>query len=271
MPSTVDRSSWHRAAPWFVLANVVLLGWALQAPAAGMLAVGEQAGAAVPKLLAGKTIVIDPGHQLGNSTHLAQINGLVNAGGFMKACNTTGTATNGGFPESMFTWDVATLLRTRLVAEGAKVYMTRYSNSWSHWGPCIDARGRLGNRVHADAAISIHGDGASWSYRGFFVIMPGHRGGRTDDIYTSSHQLGAAVHGGLVDTGAIIANDYGGTGYSSRTDLGTLNWSNIPIVMVELGNMRNGNDAAHMTSPTYRSNVYAHGLALGVTRYVVHR
>jgi N-acetylmuramoyl-L-alanine amidase len=149
--------------------------------------------------------------------------------------------------------------------------MTRSTNSYARWGPCIDARGRLGNQVHADAAVSIHGDGADSSYRGFFVIMPGMRQGWTDDIYDSSHRLGVDVHAGLVSAGATVANDYGGTGYSVRTDLGTLNWSNVPIVMVELGNMRNAVDAAHMTSPTYRDTVYANGLARGLTHFLTHR
>jgi len=269
MPRSSDRSSWHSVAPALIVMVVALLGAALQ-PASAMPAEALHTSPEATKPLAGKTIVIDPGHQLGNSTHLAQINRPVNAGGFMKPCNSTGTSTNGGFPESTFAFDVAMLLRAQLRAEGAKVYLTRYTNSWSRSGPCVDVRGRLGNRVHADAAISIHGDGAAPQYHGFFVIMPGHRAGWTDDIYASSRQLGAAVHGGLVTLGVTVANDYGGKGYSTRTDLGTLNWSNIPIVMVELGNMRNATDAAHMTSPAYRNLRYSRGLAVGITRYVTH-
>src|SRR6188474_2566691 len=176
MPRRTERSSWHRVAPVLLTTVIALLGTAMQ-PTSAMPARDELANPATGKPLAGKTIVIDPGHQLGNSRHPAQINRPVNAGGFMKPCNTTGTSTNGGFPESTFAFDVATLLRARLHAEGARVYMTRYTNSLSRWGPCVDVRGRFGNRMHADAAISIHGDGAAPQYHGFFVIMPGHRVG----------------------------------------------------------------------------------------------
>lgn len=225
----------------------------------------------VRKPLAGKTIVIDPGHQLGNSRHLGEVDRLVDAGGFEKPCNSTGTSTDAGFPEATFTWDVAVDLRSLLRSEGAKVVMTRSSNSYEAWGPCVDARGRLGNQVHADAAISIHGDGADAAYRGFFVIRPRLLPGWTDDIFESSHRLAGLVHAALVHAGAAVANDYGGTGYSTRTDLGTLNWSNVPIVMVELGNMRNAIDAAHMTSEAYRNDVYARGLARGVTAFLAAR
>ena len=56
-------------------------------------------------------VVLDPGHQLGNHNYPRQINRLVPAGGFRKPCNTTGTATDGGYPEATFTWRVATRLR----------------------------------------------------------------------------------------------------------------------------------------------------------------
>ena len=47
----------------------------------------------------------------GNHNFPRRIHRLVPAGGFRKPCNTTGTATNGGYPEASLTWDVA--LRAR--------------------------------------------------------------------------------------------------------------------------------------------------------------
>lgn len=220
------------------------------------------------KPLAGKVIAIDPGHQLGNARHPAQINRLVDAGGFRKACNTTGTATNGGFPEATFTWKVANALARQLRHRGATVRMTRHTNSYADWGPCIDARGRFGNRVHADAVVSLHGDGASAGTRGFFVIKPARREGWTDDIVRPSRRLGADVKRGLLRAGLRASNAYGGDGFDVRGDLGTLNWSNRPIVMIELGNMRNAKDARHMTSSQFRRHGYARGLRIGLTRFL---
>jgi N-acetylmuramoyl-L-alanine amidase len=220
--------------------------------------------------LDGKVVVIDPGHQLGNSTHLRQINRLVNAGGFMKACNTTGTATNGGYPEATFTWRVAQALKRQLRSRGATVYLTRHTNSYADWGPCIDVRGRKGNKVHADAAISIHGDGAAADVRGFFVIRPGDLPGWTSDIYRVSHHFALNVRSGLTRAAVRVSNGYGGDGLDTREDLGTLNWSNVPIVMVELANMRNATDARHITSPHYRRHSFARGLRYGIVKFLVH-
>lgn len=221
-----------------------------------------------PLPLHGKVIVIDPGHQLGNSGHPDQVNRLVDAGGFQKACNTTGTSTNGGFPESTFAWRISRVLKAQLEDRGARVHLTRRTNSVDEWGPCIDVRGRSGNRFDADAVVSVHGDGASSGVRGFFVIRPGYRRGWTGDITRPSKQFASDLRHGLSSAGAVVSNSYGNDGYDVRTDLGTLNWSDVPIVMVELGNMRNSTDAHHMTTPRYRKDVYVAGLRKGLVTFL---
>ncbi len=97
--------------------------------------------------------------------------------GIWKPCNTTGTATNGGFPEATFTWRTSLALKRRLEALGATVRMTRTTNSTDDWGPCVGTRGRFGAKVGADLEISLHGDGAAAATHGFFVIRPGLRAG----------------------------------------------------------------------------------------------
>jgi N-acetylmuramoyl-L-alanine amidase len=237
----------------------------VQAAGATRAPLAESSPAALP--LAGMVVAIDPGHQLGNSTHLRQINRLVWVG-LWKPCNTTGTATNSGFPEATFTWRVARALRTRLRALGATVRMTRTTNSRDDWGPCVGARGRFGARVHADVEISLHGDGAASSQHGFFVIRPGLRRGYTGDILKPSHRFARAVHAGLLAAGFQRSTSYGGDGYDVRRDLGTLNMADVPTVMVELGNMRNAADARCMTSKSCRGR-YAAGLASGIRHYFV--
>ncbi|MGH3506313.1 MAG: N-acetylmuramoyl-L-alanine amidase family protein [Nocardioidaceae bacterium] len=165
---------------------------------------------------------------------------------------------------------MARALKRQLVDRGATVRLTRRTNSLDDWGPCINVRGRKGNRVEADAVVSIHGDGAAERARGFFVIRPGFRAGWTGDITRPSKRLSRALKHGLVDAGAVVGDAYGGDGLDTRTDLGTLNWSDRPIVMVELGNMRNSRDARRMRSAEYRRTVYARGLRLGLTRFL-HR
>ncbi len=228
--------------------------------AAGSLLVAPAQAAPLP--LAGRVVAIDPGHQLGNSRHRVQIGRLVYVG-LWKPCNTTGTATDGGFPEATFAWRTAQALTRRLEALGATVRLTRTTNSVDEWGPCVGARGRFGARVGADVEISLHGDGAASATHGFFVIRPGLRDGWTDDILEPSRRFARRVRAGLVGAGFAVSTAYGGDGLDVRRDLGTLNAADIPTVMVELGNMRNALDARCMTSADCRGR-YADGLAAGI-------
>jgi N-acetylmuramoyl-L-alanine amidase len=227
----------------------------------------EEGGGIMP--LAGRTVVIDPGHQLGNHNFPSRINRLVPAGGFKKPCNTTGTATDSGYPEATLTWQVARVLRSRLERLGAHVRLTRTSNRQDRWGPCVDVRGRDGNRRPADVKISIHGDGSYTSgARGFHVIAPTDRRPWTHDIYHSSRRLALDTRSALRSMHLRVANYIaGGDGLDFRSDLATLNLSDIPTVMVELGNMRNPRDARRMTSKAGRAT-YARGLALAVRRFL---
>jgi N-acetylmuramoyl-L-alanine amidase len=219
--------------------------------------------------LAGKVIVLDAGHQLGNHNFPEEINRPVPAGGFTKPCNTTGTSTNGGYPEATFAWRVTTRLRAKLEKAGATVILTRTSNREDRWGPCVDVRGRAGNEVDADLKISIHGDGSTAAgAHGFHVIYPPDRAPWTDDIFQPSKRLAHLTRDALTSKGFSIANYIaGGDGIDVRADLATLNLSDIPTVMVELGNMRDSGDARVMTSATGQAR-YARALAVAARTFL---
>jgi N-acetylmuramoyl-L-alanine amidase len=214
-------------------------------------------------------IVLDAGHQLGNHNFPEQINRPVPAGGFTKPCNTTGTATNGGYPEATFAWRVTQRLKAKLEKAGAIVVLTRKSNREDRWGPCVDYRGRAGNKRPADLKISIHGDGSTASgAHGFHVIYPPDRAPWTDDIHQASLRLAQLTKDALVRDEFDVANYIaGGDGLDERADLATLNLSDVPTVMVECGNMRDGGDASVMTSPLGQER-YAAGLAAAVRGYL---
>ena len=191
-------------------------------------------------------IALDPGHNGGNAAHASEIAKKVWIGTAWKPCNKVGTSTTGGYPEHAFTFDVAKRVKASLEHFGATVHMTRTTDTGV--GPCINVRGGLGATVHADLAVSIHADGAGSSNRGFFVMKPGVVVGWTDDIAARSGVLAAAIRNGLTDAGLPIANYYATNGIKTRTDLGTLNCSDVPVVEIELGNMKNATDAARMSS-----------------------
>jgi N-acetylmuramoyl-L-alanine amidase len=216
--------------------------------------------------LHGKTVVIDPGHNGRNWAHAAEIGQLVDAGTLRKACDTTGTQTAGGYSEAAYDLDLARRLARILRKEGARVVLTRRTNDG--WGPCITTRAAIGNRARADAAISIHADGGPAGGRGFHVIYPPRITGLTDDIARASRRLAVTVRDAFrVRTGEPVSTYAGHDGLDVRSDLGGLNLSDVPKVLVETGNMRNATDARRLESSLYRRRE-AEALADGIEAFL---
>jgi N-acetylmuramoyl-L-alanine amidase len=218
------------------------------------------------KPLTGKVVVIDPGHDGGNFKHPEIINKQVNVLTQWKACDTTGTSTNDGYSEASFTWDVSNRLAKILKARGATVKLTRKNNTGT--GPCITQRAAIGNQAKADAAISIHGDGAPASAHGFHVIMPQKIHGPVDPVVGTSQKLGIAVRNAFHSgTGLPYSTYIGKSALDYRKDLGGLNLSTVPKIFIECGNMRNANEAAKFKNAAFRQRI-AESLAKGLQNYL---
>ncbi|WP_312880174.1 N-acetylmuramoyl-L-alanine amidase [Actinokineospora xionganensis] len=213
----------------------------------------------------GRVVVIDPGHNGGNATHTAEINRQVPAGrGRTKPCNTTGTATQTGYPEHAFAWDLAVRLREILTARGVKVIMTRADNAGV--GPCVDRRAAIGNESGAAAVVSLHADGSTAAGAHGFHLAHSSPPLNTAQGEPSLH-LARAVRDKLVAAGFPTSNYAGKDGLSARDDLAGLNLTERPTVLVECGNMRDANEAATLSSPAGRQR-YAEGIANGILGFL---
>jgi N-acetylmuramoyl-L-alanine amidase len=216
--------------------------------------------------LAGQVIALDPGHNGGNAAHPTVINQLVNVITEWKACDTVGAETDAGYPEHAFNFDVVTRLARLLRADGAKVILTRHSDTGV--GPCVTQRAAIGNQAHAAAAISIHADGGPPTGSGFEVIEPGLVPGHNAAIIGPSARLARDIRNAYHRmTGEPYSDYVGSQGLDVRTDLGGLNLSTVPKVFIECGNMRNAADAAKLTSPRFRQRI-AVALAAGFVAFL---
>ncbi|MFJ8627191.1 N-acetylmuramoyl-L-alanine amidase [Kitasatospora sp. NPDC093550] len=219
--------------------------------------------------LAGRTVLLDPGHNPGNVAHSAEINRQVDIGNARKECDTTGTETNAGYTEAEYTLDVSRRAREILAARGAKVVLVQDGDR--PWGPCIDERAKAGADAHADVAVSVHGDGGPASGSGFHVIMPAKVvAGKANNaaIVEPSHRLGLLLRDHFhAATGEPYADYIADQGLDTRSDLGGLNLSAVPKVFIECGNMRNSTDAKHMTDPQWRQQA-AQGIADALTAFL---
>jgi N-acetylmuramoyl-L-alanine amidase len=217
--------------------------------------------------------VLDPGHNGGNAAAPEQINQPVPAGGFTKPCNTTGTATDAGYPEHAFTFDVAQRAADLLRAAGMTVVLTRTDDSGV--GPCVDARAALANDAGAALIVSVHADGAAPGARGFHVIEPALApdGGNAAILAASQDAATSLRTAFAAATGEPPATYPGGLvepGLTRRDDLAGLNLARTPAVFIECANMRDPQDAAAVTDPVWRQRA-AQGITDGVLGYLTSR
>ncbi|HUR06893.1 MAG TPA: N-acetylmuramoyl-L-alanine amidase [Nonomuraea sp.] len=278
-----------RALPASLLAVCGLIATACGSTGSGGAAAGQAAQAATATLapapaqartkpqarakpqaaarpLEGKTIVIDPGHNGGNYRDPKAVNRKVNVLTKWKPCDTTGTETDGHYTEAAFTWDVSNRMVKILKARGATVKLTRADNS--SVGPCITERAAIGNKAKADAAISVHGDGAPAANHGFHVIMPKKINGPVDPVVADSRALGLAVRDAYKkETGLPYSTYIGSKALDYRDDLGGLNLSTVPKIFIECGNMRNPGEAAKFQNSAFRQRI-AVALADGLQHYL---
>lgn len=238
---------------------------------------GPQAASTSPgdTPLAGLTVALDPGHNGANSTAPRQVGAPVPDGrGGSKACNTTGTSTDDGYPEHAFAWDVAARTAASLEALGARVVLTRPDDEGV--GPCVDVRGAFAQEAGADVLVSVHANGTQdRSVRGFFVIVADPPPVVEQDPAAREANAAAshALAGDMVE--ALVAAGFAPSpllpdGVSRRADLATLNLAERPAVLLELGEMRNAEEAAVMASDEGRQR-YADAIAAGLVFWLAGR
>jgi len=225
-----------------------------QQPATSPSATASPSASASDDVFAGTVVGIDPGHNGGNAGAPEVINEPVWNGRSQSPCNTTGTATDDGYPETDFTWAVATKLAADLRESGAKVVMTRDSNDGV--GPCIDERAKIINDAKADVAIDIHADGAAASERGYSLLIP-VPSGTNDEVVEPSRRYAQLLRTEMRKTGMPLASYLGEGGFVERDDLAGLNLTTVPQVLLETGNMRNAEDARLLKSDRFQARTAA--------------
>jgi N-acetylmuramoyl-L-alanine amidase len=231
----------------------------------GALTASLQQGPAAAAPLAGKVVGIDPGHNGRNYANPAYMNSLIWNGRAWETCDTTGTSTDGGYTEALFNFRVAEFLRADLMKDGARVVMTRTSNSGA--GPCVDRRAHLIDAARANVAIDIHADGGPASGRGFAILEP-VADGPNNGVIISSERFGADLRSAFAAGTRMPVSSYDGiNGITHRSDLAGLNLTTVPKVLIECGNMRNATDAGLLTA-TWFQQATARAMTAAIVRFL---
>ena len=247
-------------------------GTALPAPVVGMATApgggGYWLALGSPAPLAGKVVGIDPGHNGLNYGAPGFIDQTLFNGTGYEACDTTGTATDSGYSEAQYNFNVATYLKADLEAEGATVVLTRPDNDGV--GPCVTTRAAIINAAHADVALDIHADGGPPGGRGFSVLEPVADGPNNAVVGSSAALAGLLRDAFAAGTPMPVSTYDGVDGLQPRTDLAGLNLTTVPKVLIECGNMRNAPDAALLVTPAFQQTAAA-AMAQAVTEFLAAR
>lgn len=207
----------------------------------------------------GHIVGIDPGHQSENIDMSAtEPNGPGSS--TMKAKASTGTSGSfSGLPEYQLNLNVSLLLRDILEQRGYQVVMTRTDNDTAISNK---ERAELVASKGAEICVRIHANGDDSSgVSGALTMCPSQQSPYVSSLYDSSNRLSRC----------IIDSYCAATGFQNRgiiyTDSMTgINWSTIPVTIVEMGFMTNQNDDLKMADSSFQQTM-AEGIANGVDAY----
>lgn len=207
---------------------------------------------------AGKIVVIDAGHQ---QTANEETEPIGPAASETKVKATTGnTGVTTGVAEYELNLEIALKLESELASRGYTVKMIRTSND-------VDisnaTRAEYANNLSADAVIKIHTNGSTDSNAtGVMTVCQTSSNPYNSGIYDDCKTLATDVLAGLLaSTGAES------DGIWETDNMSGINWSTVPVTIVEVGYMTTASDEALLVTDDYQSKI-AKGIADGVDTYV---
>jgi N-acetylmuramoyl-L-alanine amidase len=204
-------------------------------------------------------VVIDPGHDLRANPETEPIGPGSATRKIKDGGGTAGVVS--GLREAELNVRVGRRLRALLERAGVDVVMTRTATSRTSMGNI--ARARIANRARAALFLRIHADGSSdRSVRGTHTLHPALRRGWTDDVYAESRRAARIVQRAL-----RTALGFPDRGLQERSDFTGFNWSDVPVILVEMGFMSNPTEDRLLSAPAYQRRA-AIGLCRGTLRFL---
>ena len=202
-------------------------------------------------------VVLDPGHDLHANLDTEPIGPGSSTRKIKDGGGTHGVVS--GLREADLNLAVALRLRALLQRAGIDVVMTRTRTAGTSIGNI--ARARIANRARARLFLRIHADGSTDpSSRGTHTLYPAYRRGWTDDVYSQSKRAAQIVQRTLRSS-----LGFPDRGLQERSDFTGFNWSNVPVILVEMGFMTNPTEDRLLATAAYQQRA-AVGLCRGTLR-----
>lgn len=204
-------------------------------------------------------ISIDPGHQ-SERVDMSALEPNAPGSTVMKQKATGGTAGRfTGVPEYQLNLDISLKLRDALKNRGYKVIMTREDNETAISNM---ERAQLANDAGANVSIRIHANGSDDpSTNGALALIGSADNQYVGHLYEESYRLADAVLGAYCDSTGM-AN----LGITGVNDMTGINWSEIPVMILEMGFMTNESDDRNMQDQSYQEKMVT-GIVDGIEKY----
>lgn len=207
----------------------------------------------------GRKVAVDPGHQ-GYNVDMSGQEPLGPGSSEMKTKSSTGTAGKfTGVPEYELNLNISKQLRDELEQRGYEVMLTREDND-----AAISNRERalLAADFGADIYVRIHANGSEdTSVSGAFTMVPSADNPYVGSLHDQSYALGEAVINAY-STACGIANK----GVQLYDNMTGINWSSVPVIILEMGFMTNESDDTNMEDPNFQK-LMVQGIANGIDDY----
>ncbi len=219
------------------------------------LPAGEPADATQTALLSGISIGIDPGHQ---NTFDANLEPVSPDDSRTKPCMTTGTVgVRSGVNEQYINLQVSLRLCSLLQDAGADVTLSRTDGNVT-----LSNRDRalLMNSANVDVWVRVHcNSAASCQTNGAAVLVPARSA--NPEVYETSMLLGKCIYTSFCTTTG--AKRLGVRTVATQT---AFNWSDAPVITVELGYLSNTAEDMRLNRTDYQQ-LCAYGIYLGILDY----
>ncbi len=216
-----------------------------------------------PPVVRSHIIGIDPGHQ-GPNVDMSDLEPLGPGSTEMKAKASTGTqGTFSGLPEYQLNLDVSLKLQQILEDRGYQTVLTRTDNDTAISNK---ERAEYVAGQGADICVRIHANGAeSSSAAGALTISPSSSNPYVSQLYDDSNSLSQFILDAYCD-----ATGFENRGVTYADNMTGINWSTIPVTIVEMGFMTNESDDLKMSDPDFQDTM-ASGIADGIDAYFAEK
>lgn len=207
----------------------------------------------------GILIALDPGHQ-GWDIDMSAVEPNAPGSDVMKAKATSGTSgTYSGIPEFQLCLDIAVMLKSELENRGYDVLMTREDNETAISN---SERAILANDAGASISVRIHANGSeNPGAQGALALITSPDNPYTGSLYNDSVRLAE-----LVLESYCAATGLANQGIQQNDTMTGINWSKIPVMILEMGFMTNEEDDLKMADGAFRTKM-VQGIADGIDSY----